>query len=221
MQYGGLSKNQQSEVEILQAHAAGLGLPQQPQGTQVKITLPDTGSSPVPIEDALPGSVIAVWGPGFMPGEQCRVLQRELEWGPNSIPALHLVDSNDQRRLLTSGMQGARIQILISAEQLGIEQVPEGAIRARTRPLDVIALQWRGGAAEAAKMILWATSFAVLRFHDEEAGGDEFLTIEKLDESATEYLRPGDYLIKDPDGKLSVVENAEFARLYEEVALFG
>lgn len=221
MGYGALTPNQQSEVDILQQHAAGLGLPQQAQGTQVKISLPDTGSAPVPIEDALPGSIIAVWGPGFMPGEQCRVLERELEWGPNSIPALHLVDSNDERRLLTSGMQGARIQILISAEQLGIEQIPEGATRARTKPRDVIALQWKGGAAEAAKMILWATRYAVLRFHDEEAGSDEYLTIEKLDQSAQTFLRPGDYLIKDPDGKLTVVENADFDLLYEEVALFG
>lgn len=221
MQYGALTPNQQNEVNILQQHAAGLGLPQQPQGTQVKISLPDTGSAPVPIEEAEPGSVIAVWGPGFYPGEKCTVLRMEAEWGPNSIPALHLVDEQGNRRLLTSGMQGARIQILVSAAQLGIEQIPEGATRARTRPLDVVALQWKGGAAEAAKVILWATRFAVLRFHDEEAGGDEYLVVEKLDRSAEEYLRPGDYLVKDPDGALKVVENAEFARLYEEVSLFG
>lgn len=221
MGYGALTPNQQSEAALLAQHAAGLGLPQQPQGTQVKISLPDTGSAPVPIEDAEPGSIIAVWGPGFYPGEKCTVLQRELEWGPNSIPALHLVDDNGQRRLLTSGMQGARIQILVSAAQLGIEQIPEGAVRARTRPLDVVALQWKGGAAEAAKVILWATRFAVLRFHEEEAAGDEYMVVEKLDRSAEEFLRPGDYLVKDPDGKLTVVENAEFARLYEEVALFG
>jgi hypothetical protein len=87
--------------------------------------------------------------------------------------------------------------------------------------LDVVALQWKGSAAEAAKVILWATRFAVLRFHDEEAAGDEYMVIEKLDRSAEEYLRPGDYVVKDPDGGLTVVTQADFPRLYEEVALFG
>ena len=219
--YGALSPTQRAQAEQMQQHAATLGVHQPQAGQQVQVTLPSAGAEPVPFESALPGSTIAVFAPGFNWGEQCRVIHLDPEFGPTSQPALHLVDSAGERRLLMSTDPKARIEIVVSAEQLGIEQIPEGAIRARNRPVDVSALQWKGGAGEAAKFILWGARHALIRYEEDTDTSDEFLTITKLDKSAEEQMRPGDWLVKNPDTGFTVVSEADFPRLYEEVALFA
>lgn len=211
----------------LQADAATIGLPPQPRLGQPDVRavtlnsmLPSESAPTVPFEAALPGSTIAVFAQGFEYGERCRVIKLDPEYPPNAVPALHLIsDVTGERKLLISTMQGARIQILVSAEQLGIERVPEGAIRARVKPIDVAALQWKGGAAEASKFILWAQKYASVRYEEETEASDEFMVIEQLDQQAEGYMHPGDYLVKNPDGEFRVVPAGEFSVLYEEVSL--
>lgn len=214
----------------LQQHAATLGHAAPPRlgqpgvnPVQLNGMLPQAPATPpVPLEAALPGSLIAVWAPGFEPGEKCRVIRMESEWGPTSVPALHLISEVDkQPKLLPSTYQNARIEILISAEQLGIEKAPENAIRARTRPLDVIAMQWKGGGGEAGQLILWVTGHISLQYIGETDSDDEALLVQKLDQTAGDYMRPGDWLVKAPDGAFRVVPKDEFRREFEEVSILG
>lgn len=215
----------------LQGHAQGLFNPAaQPTlgapGTmpmQVGGLLPTTGPAVVALTDALPGSKIAVFNaPAFGHGERCTVIKMDPEWGPNHVPALHLVsDSSGERKLLTESMAGARIEILLSAEVLGIEQIPDGAVRARTRPIDVVAFRWEGDAEGAAKLIMWAAKYASLRYVEEDGVQAAYMVISKLDAAAEEFIQPGDYLIKDPDGEFRVLEVGAYKRQYEEVDLFG
>jgi hypothetical protein len=202
---------------------AQVGLPPAPQLGQPgvmpgQISLPADAVAPTRFEDALPGSRVAVYAQDFDYGEECTVLQMEREWGPTSVPALHLIDSKGERRLLPSSNPQNKIQILLSAQQLGVEQIPEGAIRARTKPLDVIARQWHGGAGEASSIVLWAAAHAAIRYEDESPASDEHMVIQKLDRSSEEFLRPGDYLVKTVEtGEFRVVTQGEFPELYEEV----
>lgn len=213
----------------LAGHAATLGHPAPPTlgqpgvvPVQLNGLLPASDSAQtVPFEAAAPGSKIAVFAPGFAPGERCTVIKMESEWGTTSVPALHLIDTQGERRILPSTIQGARIEILVSAEQLGIERAPEDAIRVRTKPIDAIAMQWKGGPGEAAKFILWATGRAVLQYGEETGSEDEYLLIQKLDQTAGDYMRPGDWLVKSPDGDFRVVLQADFRREFEEVSFVG
>lgn len=181
-----------------------------------QIHLPADAPAITSFEDALPGSKIAVYGPDFDYGEECTVLELQREFGPNSIPALFVSDSKGERRIISSIGQW-KIQILLSAKDLGIEQIPEGAIRARNRPTDVIALQWHGGVGDATKIILWAAGSAAIQFVDEDQDGTERLVVQKLGADTEEHARPGDYLVKDPDGDFRVVLQGDFPRLFEEI----
>lgn len=205
----------------LQQHAATIGLQQPPHlgergVTPAQIHLPEDAPATTRFEDALPGSQIAVYGPDFEYGEQCTVLEMKPEWGPTSIPAVYVSDSNGARRIIPASGRW-KIQILVSAKQLGIEQIPDGAIRARIKPLDVIALQWKGGAGPASTIILWAAGHAVVRFVDEEEDGNERLVIQKLNSPSEEHARPGDYIVKSPEGDFFVVLQGDFPERYDEV----
>jgi hypothetical protein len=204
-------------------YGAGIGQAPPPQLGQQgvvpgQIRLPADAPAITRFEDALPGSKIAVFGPDFEYGEECTVLEMKPEYGPTSIPALIVVDSKNARRIISSVGRWT-IQVLLSAKDLGIEQIPDGAIRARNKPTDVVALQWHGGAGEATTIIMWAAGKAAIQYVDEDQDGNERLVIQRLDTGSEEHARPGDFLVKEPDGDFHVVLQGEFPRLYERVSV--
>lgn len=171
---------------------------------------------PVRFEDALPGSVIEVYGTGI-DTFRATVIEMRPEFGATSIPALILsVDGDPQPQIVTASGQ-YKIRIVQNSALLASEIPPQTVERVRMKPVTKEAIQFTGGKGLAIDIIRWTAGGARINYLEEEIGeggaGTEALVMKTLDGDQT--LGIGYWIVKDSTGKFEAVAPEKFRTDFE------
>jgi hypothetical protein len=169
---------------------------------------------PTKFEDVAPGSTVLVGGRGVA-GEPFRatVLDAVAEYGPTGIPALLISDaSNEPYYIPASGLY--EVQVLVNGRDLAAKMpLPEGGVKVRTIVRGGEAVRFRGGIESAAEIVRWAIGSATFRYVRETDVETDHLVQSGL---RGDRVMPGDWVLKDEDGKFHVIPDGEFATEWEE-----
>lgn len=191
-----------------------------PQGTALPTVgptgLPQKGAAdyPTKFEDVAPGSVVLVGGRGVS-GEPFRatVLDAIAEYGPTGIPALLITDSqNEPYYIPASG--NYEVQILVNGRDIAANMpLPENGVKVRTVVRHAEAIRFRGGLESAAEIVRWAIGGATFRYQRETDVEPDHLLQAGVNGAR---VWPGDWVLKDPEGKFHVVDERVFGAEWEE-----
>lgn len=169
---------------------------------------------PTKFEDVAPGSTILVGGRGVQ-GEPFKavVLDAITEYGPTGIPALLISDeANEPYYIPASGLY--EVQVLVNGRDLAAKMpMPKNGVRVRTIVRTAEAVRFRGGIESAAEIVRWAIGGATFRYVRETDIEPDHLLQAGVNGSK---VMPGDWVLKDPDGKFRVVDERAYAAEWEE-----
>ena len=166
---------------------------------------------PTKFEDVAPGSTIRVSGRGVQEPFNATVLDAIAEYGPTGIPALLITDGNEPYYIPASG--NYEVQVLVNGRDLAAKMpLPESGEQVRTIVRHAEAVRFRGGLESAAEIVRWAIGSTTFRYTRETDIEPDHLTQAGIEGAK---VWPGDFVMKDDEGKFHVVSERDFATEWE------
>lgn len=169
---------------------------------------------PTKFEDIAPGSTVMVGGRGVAGAPfKATVLDAVAEYGPTGIPALLISDAaNEPYYIPASGLY--EVQVLVNARDLAAKMpLPEDGVKVRTIVRSGEAVRFRGGIESAAEIVRWAIGSATFRYvRETDVETDHLL---QSGQGGAKVM-PGDWVLKDEDGRFRVIDERVFSTEWEE-----
>lgn len=153
-------------------------------------------AKPTPFSAARPSSTVLLTGQGFPTPTEAIVLRSEPEMGPRRVPALVVRLADGTERLVMQ--EGVQMTVLKDPSTLFSGFTPKGAVAATRRPVEIVAVQFRGDTDTAVEILQWSAGKAVI--HHVAAEGDlpARLVITHGADDITEII-PGDWVYLQGD----------------------
>ena len=172
-----------------------------------------SSTKPIRFSDVKPGSRIEVTDANnaYEPFE-ADVLEMKAEYGPSRIPALVLKAAHNPSSLLITANGQTRVKVLLDSGVLATDGLPTGAVRARSIPVDVEAVQFAGGSGSGMTIIRFGGGLASMRLETATDQQTEAIIIARGgDELRVEI---GDWVLRG-GGKIWPEKPDTFATNYE------
>lgn len=161
-----------------------------------------------------PGSKVEFWSRENPEPREASVIQVFKEYGSTSIPALILDAGGGTPELITENGTW-HVRVILDAGKIGGKNAPENSVVVVKKPVHCVAVQFTGGAGNAAEIVKWVAGKHAVQYRqdDELTGTPEAIILSTL-EGDVECV-PGSYVVHNDEDGFYVVSEATLRKTYE------